>query len=99
VIADADTGEIVEVNPFLLGLLSCTREDLVGRRFWEADPFLGTALDRQLLAEVDRQRTVRRKLALCHSKRAGRGSGAYWERLCGGRPEAHPLPGGPASIR
>ena len=71
VIADAETGEIVDVNPFLLGLLSCTREDLVGRRFWEADPFLGTALDQQLLAEVDRQRMVRRELALCHSKQPG----------------------------
>jgi two-component system CheB/CheR fusion protein len=71
VIADGKTGEIVDVNPFLLGLLGCTRADLVGRRFWEADPFLGTALDQQLLAELDRQGTVLRELALGHSKESG----------------------------
>jgi len=71
VIADGKTGEIVDVNPFLLGLLSCTREDLVGCRFWEADPFLGTGLDQQSLAEVDRQGTILRELALCHSKEPG----------------------------
>ncbi len=71
VIADGKTGEIVDVNPFLLGLLGCTREDLVGRRFWEAAPLGGTALDQDLLAEMDRQGTVRRELVLSHSKEPG----------------------------
>ena len=71
VIADGKTGEIVDVNPFLLGLLGCTRENLVGRPFWKAEPFVDTALDQQLLAELDSQGTVLRELTLCSSREPG----------------------------
>jgi two-component system CheB/CheR fusion protein len=40
VIIDADTGEIDDVNPFLTQLLGLTRADLIGKRFWEAEPLM-----------------------------------------------------------
>jgi PAS domain S-box-containing protein len=38
-ILDAETAEIVDVNPFLCELLKLSREDVVGRRLWEIGPF------------------------------------------------------------
>jgi PAS domain S-box-containing protein len=37
-IIDADTGEINDVNPFLTQLLAIPRADLIGKRFWKAEP-------------------------------------------------------------
>jgi two-component system, cell cycle sensor histidine kinase and response regulator CckA len=66
-IADAINGATIDVNPFLLGLLGCTREELVGRPFWEADPFRGTELDEQWLRDLgsrnlDKQGTIQTEL-------------------------------------
>jgi PAS domain S-box-containing protein len=38
-ILDAETAEIVDVNPFLCELLELSREDVLGRRLWEIGPF------------------------------------------------------------
>jgi len=37
-IINADTGEINDVNPFLIQLLGIARADLIGKRFWQAEP-------------------------------------------------------------
>jgi PAS domain S-box-containing protein len=39
-IINADTGEINDVNPFLTQLLGIPRADLIGKRFWHAEPFM-----------------------------------------------------------
>lgn len=36
---NAKTGEITDVNPFLINLLGYTHEELIGRRLWEIGPF------------------------------------------------------------
>ena len=36
-VADADSGEVLEVNPFFERLLGYSREELVGRKFWETE--------------------------------------------------------------
>lgn len=38
-ILNAKTGQMVDVNPFLLGLLGYAREELLGRRLWEIPAF------------------------------------------------------------
>ena len=38
-IADAATGEITDANPFLETLLGYRREELLGRRVWDLEPF------------------------------------------------------------
>jgi diguanylate cyclase (GGDEF)-like protein/PAS domain S-box-containing protein len=39
---DADTGQITEVNPFLVGLLGYSRSELLGKTLWEIGPFKDT---------------------------------------------------------
>jgi PAS domain S-box-containing protein len=38
-ILDAESAEIVDVNPFLCHLLGLTREEVLGRKLWEIGPF------------------------------------------------------------
>ncbi len=38
VLVDADTGEIMDLNPFTERLLGYSQDELVGRKFWEIDP-------------------------------------------------------------
>jgi PAS domain S-box-containing protein len=38
-ILDAKTGEITDVNPFLLNLLGYTYDEFIGTRLWEIGPF------------------------------------------------------------
>ncbi len=45
VILNADTGTVVDVNPFLIELLRVPREHLVGKKFWEAAGFRAIAAD------------------------------------------------------
>jgi PAS domain-containing protein len=35
---DADTGRITNANPFLMGLLGYTHDELLGKRLWEIGP-------------------------------------------------------------
>ncbi|MCK4353315.1 PAS domain S-box protein [candidate division WOR-3 bacterium] len=38
-LADADSGEIIDVNPYLLNLLECNLKELQGKVIWEISPF------------------------------------------------------------
>ena len=38
-ILDANSGLIIDVNPFLIKLLDYAREDLIGRTLWDIGPF------------------------------------------------------------
>jgi two-component system, cell cycle sensor histidine kinase and response regulator CckA len=58
-ILDADTGEILDVNPFLLDLLGFAREQLLGKRVWELGFLKGVAASRAHFAEMQRQGYVR----------------------------------------
>ena len=52
IIADAVTGKILDVNPFLLRLTGYPRERILGVRFWEAPLFHGSAMDERLLQQL-----------------------------------------------
>jgi len=38
-ILDADSGLIIDVNPFLVGLLDYPRDELIGKTLWDIGPF------------------------------------------------------------
>jgi PAS domain S-box-containing protein len=38
-ILDSTTGEITDVNPYLINLLGYTREEMIARKFWQIDAF------------------------------------------------------------
>ncbi len=44
-ILDRDSGQILEVNPFLIELLGYSHEEYVGKMLWEIGPFRDTALN------------------------------------------------------
>jgi PAS domain S-box-containing protein len=59
VIIDADSGEIDDVNPFLTELLNLTRADLIGKRFWEAEPLRNLQNGRLVLDRLQREKLLR----------------------------------------
>jgi diguanylate cyclase (GGDEF)-like protein/PAS domain S-box-containing protein len=46
-IVEAGSGEITEVNPFLIELLGWSRREFIGKRIWEIEPFHGFARDQE----------------------------------------------------
>jgi len=53
-ILDADSGQIVDVNPYLLELLGLCREDLLGRELSELDQFKDIVASRLDVPELQR---------------------------------------------
>lgn len=58
-ILDAESGEIDDVNPFLTDMLGYSREQLVGNKFWEINPFKKVEASKVMFREVQRKPCVR----------------------------------------
>jgi PAS domain S-box-containing protein len=55
-IIDANTGEIVDVNPYLLDVLGCSREEMLGRKLWDlCPPAKDLALSEEAFAELQQK--------------------------------------------
>ncbi|MBV9506722.1 MAG: PAS domain-containing protein, partial [Acidobacteriia bacterium] len=64
VMADANTGEIVDSNPFVAELFGYPRSRLMGARFWESDLFRNSDLGESLRLEVQQHEFVQKNLDL-----------------------------------
>jgi two-component system CheB/CheR fusion protein len=64
VIADAVTGEIVDLNPFVTKLLGYPRSRLIGTKFWESELFNGSEIDESIRAELHHHESVQKTLML-----------------------------------
>ena len=64
-ILDADTGQIVEVNPFLITMLGFSRDQFLGKKIWEIGLFKDIVANKDNFEELQRQgiRPVRRYAA------------------------------------
>jgi PAS domain S-box-containing protein len=51
-ILDADTGQVVDANPFMKDLLGYSQEEFLGRKLWEIGPFKGAADSKIAFAEL-----------------------------------------------
>lgn len=51
-ILDADTGQVVDANPFMKDLLGYSQEEFLGRKLWEIGPFKGTGASKIAFAEL-----------------------------------------------
>src|ERR1700677_3900907 len=51
-ILDADTGQVVDANPFMKDLLGYSQEEFLGRKLWEIGPFKGTDASKIAFAEL-----------------------------------------------
>jgi PAS domain S-box-containing protein len=49
---DADTGQILDVNPFLLKMLGYSHKDFLGKKLWEIGPFSDTAASKLHFSEL-----------------------------------------------
>ncbi|MBN1609138.1 MAG: response regulator [Polyangiaceae bacterium] len=58
-ILDADTGEIIDANPYLVELTGYPREDLLGKHLWDIGAFKDIAASRTSFAELQARQYVR----------------------------------------
>jgi len=56
---DADTGQILDVNPFLLKMLGYTHNDFSGKKLWEIGPFSDIAASMLRFSELQTKGYVR----------------------------------------
>ncbi len=56
---DAKTGEITDVNPFLVDLLGYSEKEIVGKKLWEIGPFLDRAAARNAFEKLQTDHYVR----------------------------------------
>lgn len=58
-LVDADTGEIVDANPFLEDLLEYTHEEMVGKKLWEIGPFKDVAAAKVAFEKLQDEKYIR----------------------------------------
>ena len=58
-ILDGDTGEIDDVNPFLINMLGYVREEMLGKKLWELGAFKDIEASKAAYAELQRTGYVR----------------------------------------
>src|SRR5690242_5627686 len=58
-ILDADTGKIIDANPFLLDLLDYPFEELRGRKLWEIGQFKDIAANRAAFERLQQSEYIR----------------------------------------
>ena len=58
-ILDADSGQIVDVNPFLIEMLGFSKEEFVGKELWQIGLFRDVAASRLAFAELQQRGYIR----------------------------------------
>jgi PAS domain S-box-containing protein len=58
-ILDAETGQVVDANPFMKDLLGYSQEEFLGRKLWEIGPFKGTGASKIAFAEFQLKDRIR----------------------------------------
>ena len=58
-ILDGETGEILDVNPFLVWLLDYSREDLLGKKLWDIGVWSDVAASKASFAELQQKEYLR----------------------------------------
>ena len=60
-ILNAETGEIDDVNPYMIDMLHYSREEFLGMKLWEVSPFKDTVLNRDAFKELQDKGYIRYK--------------------------------------
>jgi diguanylate cyclase (GGDEF)-like protein/PAS domain S-box-containing protein len=58
VLVEAGTGHIMDVNPSFLTMTGCTRDELMGRKVWQVDPFRDIDEIRVIFKELKNQDSI-----------------------------------------
>lgn len=56
---NADTGQIEDVNPYLIAMLGYSHEEFLGRKLWEVGPFADKRQSQEMFAELQSKGYVR----------------------------------------
>jgi PAS domain S-box-containing protein len=67
-IVDAETGQIQDVNPFLLDLLGFSREEYLGKKLWEVAAFQDSEASKSAFLELQQKGYIRYDNIPLHSK-------------------------------
>jgi PAS domain S-box-containing protein/putative nucleotidyltransferase with HDIG domain len=60
-ILNAETGEIDDVNPYMIGMLHYSYEEFIGMKLWEVSPFKDTVLNKDSFEELQNKGYIRYK--------------------------------------
>jgi len=71
-ILDASTGQITDVNPFLIELLGYSRGEFLGKMLWEIGPFTDVASSQAAFKELQKKQYIRYEELPLETKRGGR---------------------------
>jgi PAS domain S-box-containing protein len=71
-ILDADTGQVVDANPFILALLAYSPDELIGRCLWEIGPFKNIEISKEVFAELKVKDSIRYESLSLERKDGGR---------------------------
>src|SRR4030042_534505 len=58
-ILDAETGKIIDVNPFLMELLGYSKEEFIGKEIWEFGFFKDIAASKENFLELQQNEYIR----------------------------------------
>jgi PAS domain S-box-containing protein len=58
-ILDAETGKIIDANPFLLEILNHSQEEVIGKQLWEIGPFKDIIANRDTFQKLQHQEYIR----------------------------------------
>jgi len=58
-ILDAETGQIADVNPFLMDMLGYSKDELLGKRLWDIGAFVDAMKSREAYEELRRNNYIR----------------------------------------
>ena len=61
-IADAETGAVLHLNPYMVKTFGVSRPAVIGLKYWELDMFRGTELDAPSLSELHDNETVQKMI-------------------------------------
>ena len=67
-ILDADTGQVVDANPFMKDLLGYSQAEFLGRKLWEIGPFKGEAASKIAFAELQQKDRIHYEGLLLETK-------------------------------
>jgi PAS domain S-box-containing protein len=71
-ILDAETGQITDVNPFLVEMLGYSRDELLGKKLWEIGFFEDDSANRQAFRELQERGYIRYENLPLETKRSAR---------------------------
>jgi PAS domain S-box-containing protein len=58
-ILDAETGQVVDANPFLMSLLGYSHADFLGKKLWDLGPFKDVAISRDVFRTLQEKDYIR----------------------------------------